>query len=204
MAIPDFEGGFLPIGPPAGPIDLRDENGSPVEIDTFQGWTTDVAELHDRLVMKIGGTSTRYALYHEFAQMLGELNRHIRCALVLVSGGFVTEETDPTDLHMGVVVQPQALAQLSGTDFWRLSRLFEDNEVFFGNGYTITTELVALYPVGHVRYPDTVGALASMRHKCGHPLGDSRTAGYVQLVQCEGGGPDAEFFAFLAGTTTAT
>lgn len=204
MAIPDFQGGFLPIGPLAGPIDLLDENGLPIEVDTYLGWTTDVDELHDRLVLKIGDTSTRYALHHEFTQMLEELRQYVPCALILISGGFVTEETDPTDLHMGVVFLPSALSQMSGSDFWHLSRMFQDNETLFGDGYTLTTELVCLYPVGDARYQDTLGSLATVRHKCGHPIRDSRTAGYVQLVQCEGGGPDAEFLEFLAGPTTAS
>jgi hypothetical protein len=129
------------------------------------------------------------------------LQRLVPCSLVMLSGGFVTEERDPEDADLVVVVDPVALQDMDSADLWLLFHVFDARSSHCADGtLTITMQLAQVYPTDHPRYEGALAELAAARYLCMFPLHDDREAGYVQFLQCEGGEPTAAIGTFLDDT----
>ena len=202
MAIPEFDhaSGLLPLGTYAGPVPELDE------IDTYAGWPCTLDEIRDRFVARYPASSTRAALFRQVESLIAQVADLIPCSLFLLSGGFVTDLDEPSDLHLVLVAMGNQVNALSTDALWLVDRLFQEREQLFGESVElrVTTQFVRVFPSTHQRYPETLISLASARLTSGLPAGDDREGGYVQFLDCEGGDDDDQILGILAGATAAT
>jgi hypothetical protein len=195
MPIPDFDpDGLLPYGAFAGPHWVFPEpGGEGVAVDTYS------------VVERPTGTATRHALYAELDRYADSVTARVPCALFLVSGEFVTDEVDPLDIHIGVILLHDAMAELEQRDLWELNRMLDDREAKFGDKIKcrVTLQLARVFPPDHSRYPETLDQLARLRHVCAEPVPGGH-GGYVQFTLCDEGGEPHEILSFLANAVAAT
>lgn len=146
MPIPAFDSqGVLPVG------NLFGEHDS---LFVYRGHDATLAEVEDRFVTHYPQSATRAKLFSELEQLVTVAQTHFSQFNVGVSGTFVSNDVDPTELFMFIEVLGAQVDQLSGHSTWLVFRLFDDCEwtLTAGEEVSVTTALVRSYPEDHSDY----------------------------------------------------
>jgi hypothetical protein len=181
VPIPAFEhDGLLPAG-----MAFDEFEGKPI----LRGHDCFKDEAEETLVVAFAESVTRPALWRQFENLLGVVEQHFKCFLVLLSGEFVTNLTDPDNIHIVFELPGEAIEAAAGEIQWQMDWLFNSREQTFGTDHelTVQTGLVRAFAPGSAKFD--VGNAERMveRHIASSPRLDSIDGGYLEILRCEGG-----------------
>lgn len=179
VALPDFnEGGLLSVGEKLG-----EYNG----VSVFGGHDTTPTEVRDRFVAAFPESWSRPALHREGNQFIMVARSLIPTALFYVWGDFVTDDRDPMNIGVTLVVTDHDAQELSGSTVWLLNKLFNSRADHFTDyDLTIYTEWCRRLPEGHHQFDD---GQQDWLHKCylaSRPPETTEPRGYAELLHGEG------------------
>ncbi len=181
MPIPSFRGdGFLPPGSVFADVD-----GDPI----YLGHDTTADEIESRLVGGFPQSLTRPALFRELAHLRRLAMQYLDCILLIISGDFVTSRNDPESILVVLDVPGGELENLDADAHWLFTRVFDSQEWTLTDAadLKVQTGIVRAYPPGHVKHEIGITEQKLQRYMAGSPTPETRAAGYVQVLECEGG-----------------
>jgi hypothetical protein len=146
-------------------------------------------EVEDRFVTAYTDSVTRAALFHRMRMLVTTAHEHLPCVLVIASGEFVTDTTDPHDIFIVLNVPAEDIEGLEGKTQWLLDELFKDGEREFGDtdGLTVYTGIARAYPPGHHKFELGQAENRLQRFLASSPADGAESTGYLEILVCEGG-----------------
>ncbi len=191
MSIPAFDGnGLLPIGESPGGIQtLTDEEGEEYSVATYAGHVATPTQVASRFLAAYDNSSTRAILHNEWVNLREAAVKRLPNSLFMMSGSFVTDETDPVDMYLAMTADRDEFGDLSTDDQFLLRRMFDgETQSLGGDVLTVDTDLFLTAQYPHPRFDESNAALVQARYMCQHPAGDDVAVGYLIIAEDEGGG----------------
>ena len=183
MPIPGFipDDGMLPEGQALGMYE--DE---PIT----WGWPCTAQDIESRFVTAYTGSLSRAALHHHCEQLIQLARSTLQCIRILVSGAFVTDITDPYDIHIVLNALGGDIDNLGGPDRLLIDYLFDSQTHYFGesDSLQITTDFARTYPNDHPKFEVGAAEMMMGRLHAEVPVSGQRIAGYLEFFDCAEGG----------------
>ncbi len=171
--------------PVAAAFDSEDED-EPV----YSGHESTLVEVRSRFVDAHPESLTRPALWLQLEWLIDQAEAILPCFLVLVSGEFATNVTDPQVLFVVLDVPGEDLEMLQGNDRLLVDALFNNyggREFGTTTTLTIRTGIVRAYPPQHGKFDLGNDERRVQRLLASDPVETDEDWGYVEILICAEG-----------------